>query len=270
MRGAARRRSNPVPLYPTGYEKLKKRVKRNLGSRFFCTCHSLTFIKCIFVYMDTNEILKKLESLLGLEQKFRAGKTLCLSKDVFEFHKANGWPVVTELQTSLGVLTISDEIGNKIPFFVSYSYWFLNRENEENNRFKKVLDNVTAMLTISIDVNNLKERKKYKVHISGEKLIHEDGDQYAECYTNVKDNMILALQRPVPNDFDYWDMDSLVNIFENEHWKNAWRYITIEDDYGFYFILKDKTIPVEFDIAWMNMKDIGEYDCSDALSFYLT
>ena len=220
--------------------------------------------------MDTNEILQKLDNLQGLEQKFKETHQDWSYSDILEFRKANGWPIVTELQTPLGELTVLDETGAKISFLVSHSYWFLDRENEENNRFKKVLDNVTAMLTISIDVNNLKERKKYKVHISGEKLIHEDGDQYAECYTKVKDNMILALQRPVPNDFDYWDMVSLVNIFENEHWKNAWRYITIEDDYGFYFILKDKTWPVDFDIAWMNMDGIGEYDCSDALSFYLT
>jgi hypothetical protein len=221
--------------------------------------------------MDTNEILKKLDNLLGLEQKFKESHPNCLFRDVFEFHKANGWPIVTELPTPLGTLTVLDDSGSKIPFLVSYNYWFLKRENEENERFKKVLNNLSAMLNIGVDVNYLEERKIYRVHLSGEKLQYEDGDQYAECYMKVKGNEILALQRPVLNDFDYWNKDSLVNFnFEDENWKKAWRYITFDDDYGFYFNLKDKTWPVDFDIAWMNMEGIGEYDCYDALSFYLT
>ncbi len=123
---------------------------------------------------------------------------------------------------------------------------------------------------ISLDANDLEERKIYRVHISGEKIKSEDSDEWAECYTKVKDNMILALQQPIVNDFDNWDKDSLVNFnFEDENWKESRRYITIHDDYGFYFILKDKTWPVEFDIAWMNMDGIGEYDCSDVLFYYL-
>lgn len=221
--------------------------------------------------METNEILKKLNSLLELELKFKETHPNWSFKDLFEFYKANDWPIVTELQTPLGELTVLDKSGAKIPFWVSYSYWYVNRGEEINQRFTKVLDNVSAMLKISIDVNGLEERKIYRVYLSGEKLQYEDGDQYAECYTKIMDNEILALQRPVPNDYDYWDADSLPNFdFEDELWKESRRYITIYDEYGFYFILKDKTWPVEFDIAWMNMEGIGEYDCSDVLSFYLT
>ena len=114
---------------------------------------------------------------------------------------------------------------------------------------------------ISLDANDLEKRKIYRVHLSGEKLQHEDGDEWAECYIKEKDNIILALQQPEVKDFTYWDKDSLANFnFEDENWKESRRYITIYDDHGFYFILKDKTIPVEFDIAWMNMDGIGEYD----------
>lgn len=237
---------------------------------FCCICHSLTFNDYRFVYMDTNEILKKLDNLLGLEQKFKESHPNWSYSDILEFRKANGWPIVNELQTPLGVLTVLDETGTKIPFLISYSYWFLYRENEERKRFKNVLDNVTAMLMISLDANDLKERKIYRVHLSGEEIKIEDSDEYAECYTKVKDNMILALQQPIVNDFDHWDKDSLVNFnFEDENWKESRRYITIYDDHGFYFILKDKTIPVEFDIAWMNMEGIGTYDCEDVLSYYL-
>jgi hypothetical protein len=143
-----------------------------------------------------------LDKLLGLEQKFKETHPNWKYSDILEFRKANGWPIVTELQTPLGVLTVLDEIGTKIPFLVSYSYCFLTRENEERTRFKKVLDNVTAMLMISLDANDLEKRKIYRVHLSGEKLQYEDGDQYAECYMKVKGNEILALQRPVLNDFD--------------------------------------------------------------------
>jgi hypothetical protein len=119
--------------------------------------------------MDTIEIKKKLDKLLGLEQKFKETHPNWKYSDILEFRKANGWPIVTELQTPLGVLTVLDEIGTKIPFLVSYSYCFLTRENEERTRFKKVLDNVTAMLMISLDANDLEERKIYRVHLSGEK-----------------------------------------------------------------------------------------------------
>lgn len=221
--------------------------------------------------MDTNEILSKLAYLEKLEREFKEAHSNLSPSDIFDFYKKNNWPIVTELQTPLGVLTVLDETGAKVPFLVSYSYWFLQREDEELERFKKVLDNISAMLTINIDVAALEKRKIYRVYVSGEKLQYEDGDEFAECYMKIMNNKILALQRPVPNDFDYWDTDSLVNFnFEDKNWKESRRYITIYDDHGFYFILKDKTIPVEFDIAWMNMDGIGEYDCSDALSFYLT
>ena len=237
---------------------------------FCCICHSLTFNDYIFVYMDTNEILKKLDNLLGLEQKFKESHPNWSYSDILEFRKANGWPIVTELQTPLGVLTVLDETGTKIPFLISYSYWFLYRENEERKRYKKVLDNITAMLMISLDANDLEKRKIYRVHLSGEKIQHEDGDEWAECYTKVKDNMILALQQPVVNDLGHWESVSLADLnFEGYSWKVSHRYVTICDDHGFYFILKDKTIPVEFDIAWMNMDGIGEYDCEDVLSYYL-
>ncbi len=186
--------------------------------------------------MDTNEILKKLDNLLGLEQKFKESHPNWSYSDILEFRKANGWPIVNELQTPLGVLTVLDETGTKIPFLISYSYWFLYRENEERKRFKNVLDNVTAMLMISLDANDLKERKIYRVHLSGEELKIEDSDEYAECYTKVKDNMILELKQPIVNDFDHWDKDSLVNFnFEDENWKESRRYVTIYDDHGFYF-----------------------------------
>ena len=221
--------------------------------------------------MDTNEILSKLAYLEKLEREFKEAHSNLSPSDIFDFYKKNNWPIVTELQTPLGVLTVLDETGAKVPFLVSYSYWFLQREDEELERFKKVLDNISAMLTINIDVAALEKRKIYRVYVSGEKLQYEDGDEFAECYTKIMDNKILALQRPVPNDFDYWDTDSLVNFnFEDKNWKKAWRYITICDDNGFYFILKEKKYPVKFDIAWTNMDGIGEYDCSDALSFYLT
>ncbi len=221
--------------------------------------------------MDTNEILSKLAYLEKLEREFKEAHSNLSPSDIFDFYKKNNWPIVTELQTPLGVLTVLDETGAKVPFLVSYSYWFLQREDEELERFKKVLDNISAMLTINIDVAALEKRKIYRVYVSGEKLQYEDGDEFAECYTKIMDNKILALQRPVPNDFDYWDTDSLVNFnFEDKNWKKAWRYITICDENGFYFILKERKYPVKFDIAWMNMDGIGEYDCSDALSFYLT
>ena len=43
------------------------------------------------------------------------------------------------------------------------------------------------MLMISLDANDLEERKIYRVHISGEKTKSEDSDEWAECYTKVKE-----------------------------------------------------------------------------------
>ena len=109
--------------------------------------------------MDTNEILSKLAYLEKLEREFKETHPNLSFSDVFDIYRKNDWPIVTELQTPLGELTVLDETGDKVPFLVSYSYWFFKREGEENERFKKVLDNISAMLMIKIDVTALEKRK---------------------------------------------------------------------------------------------------------------
>ena len=239
---------------------------------------SLDFGLYYLLNMTTDEILKKLESLLELQRKFRTKNPDSKNNNLFRFQRDNGWPVVTELQTPLGELTVLDKDNNKIPFLVSYNFWYSNPPRPEdgfNEDFKKVLDNVSAMLTIQVDVNNLKECEVYRVYVSGEKLEHADGDQYAECYTKEKGNELLAINRPVVSDFDdLIELESLIESnFDNKFWKQSRRFVTFDADdmRGFMFILKDRSWPCfYFDVAWMNMEKLGKELCWDALTFYLT
>ena len=239
---------------------------------------SLDFGLYYLLNMTTDEILKKLESLLELQRKAEMDGSGCKYDTLFDFQRENGWPIVTELQTPLGELTVLDKDNNKIPFLVSYNSWFCERLRPEdvfNEDYEKVLDNVSAMLTIQVDVNNLKECEVYRVNVSGEKLEHADGDQYAECYTKEKDNELLAINRPVENDFDdLIELESLIESnFDNKYWKQSRRFVTFDADdmCGFLFVLKDRTWPCfYFDIAWMYTEKLGKDLCWDALTFYLT
>ncbi|SHK89050.1 hypothetical protein [Fibrobacter sp. UWH4] len=64
--------------------------------------------------MDTIEILSKLAYLEKLEREFKEAHSNLSPSDIFDFYKKNNWPIVTELQTPLGVLTVLDEIGTII------------------------------------------------------------------------------------------------------------------------------------------------------------
>lgn len=74
--------------------------------------------------MTTDEILKKLESLLELQRKFRTENPDSKNDDLFRFQRDNGWPIVTELQTPLGGLTVLDKDNNKIPFWFPTIFGF--------------------------------------------------------------------------------------------------------------------------------------------------
>ena len=239
---------------------------------------SLDFGLYYLLNMTTDEILKKLEGLLELQRKAEMDGSGCKYDTLFDFQRESGWPIVTELQTPLGELTVLDKENNKIPFLVSYNSWFCDRLRPEdvfNEDYEKVLDNVSAMLTIQVDVNNLKECEVYRVNVSGEKIEHADGDQLAECYTKEKGNELFAINRPVTNDFvDLLELDTLIKSnFDNEIWKQSRRFVSFDadDKHGFLFVLKDRSWPCFYlDVAWMNTEKLGKELCWDALTFYLT
>lgn len=239
---------------------------------------SLDFGLYYLLNMTTDEILKKLESLLDLQRKAEMDGVGCKYDTLFDFQRDNGWPIVTELQTPLGELTVLDKDNNKIPFLVSYNSWYCERLRPEdvfNEDYEKVLDNVSAMLTIKVDVSNLKECEVYRLNFSGEKLEFADSDQYAVCYTKESESEVLTINRPVENDFDdLIILESLIESnFDNKFWNQDRHFVTFDADdmHGFLFVIKNKKWPsIDFDIAWMNTEKLGKELCWDALTFYLT
>lgn len=216
--------------------------------------------------MNTEEILDRLKSLLNLHKM--CGCTYY--SDEFRYQQANGWPVVIELQTPLGSLTVESESGDKVPFLVSSHFALVNRVHL-NDDFDKVLDNIGAMLTLRVDAADLTVGVKYRVVISGDKMVYADSDETAECYTKESDNVLLALNRPIFNDTD--DSFDFNSDFTSERWQRSCDCITApsDDNRGFQFIIRGAGRPcIDFDLAWVNAESIGKDICWDALTYYLT
>ena len=186
---------------------------------------------------------------MDVQRKAEMDGSGCKYDTLWGFQRDNGWPIVTELQTPLGELTVLDKDNNKIPFLVSYNSWYCERLRPDdvfNEDYEKVLDNVSAMLTIKVDVCNLKECEVYRLNFSGEKLEFAD---------------LIILESLIESNFD------------NKFWNQDRRFVTFDADdmHGFLFVIKNKKWPsIDFDIAWMNTGKLGKDLCWDALTFYLT